>query len=80
MGDGDDVEATTFLVKATERESGLWTSIDYLRHIVRGLRDHKIPEDYIARVIEIAIETNRRAVEVPPDAPDDLRALLKPDV
>lgn len=80
MDGGGDVEATTFLVKSTERKPGLWTSTDYLRHIVRGLRDHKIPEEYIARVIEIAVETNQKAAEVPPAGPEDLRALLKTDV
>ena len=78
--DGVEVEATTYLVKAQDRHEGLWTSTAYLRHIVSGLRDHKIPEEYIARVIEIAVETNQKATGVPPDGPEDLRALFKTDV
>ncbi len=55
---GREVEATTFLVKPAEREPGLWTSADYVGHIVRGLRAHGVPADYVERVIAIAIRTN----------------------
>ena len=41
---GEEMEATTFFVKCTERQEGLWTSAEYVRYIVRGLRDREIPE------------------------------------
>jgi cation transport regulator ChaC len=59
--DGEEVEATTFLVKSDEQRTGLWTSFDYVQYIVRGLRTHEVPEEYVQRVIDIAIQTNNRA-------------------
>jgi len=57
---------TTFLVKPKERRHGLWTSAEYVGHIVTGLRVHGVQEvdpGYIQHVIDIAIETNRRAAQ-----------------
>jgi hypothetical protein len=59
---GEEVEATTFLVKENVRRDGLWTSGKYVGHIVAGLRAHEVPDDYIQHVIDIALETNRRAL------------------
>ena len=50
----------TFLVRESERRSGLATSAAYVSWIVYGLRAHGVPEEYIARVIEVAVETNQR--------------------
>jgi AIG2 family protein len=60
---GEEVTVTTFFVRPNERRPGLWTSFDYVQHIVNGLRSHEIPEEYVQRVIDIAIETNNRATE-----------------
>jgi len=59
---GEEVEASTFLVKMDARRQGLWTSVDYVGHIVKGLREHEIAEEYVQHVIDIAIETNRKAL------------------
>jgi cation transport regulator ChaC len=56
-------KATTFVVKQGERRQGLATSAAYVSWIVYGLRDHGVPEPYIAHVIQVAIETNCRARE-----------------
>jgi hypothetical protein len=56
---GEEIEAITFLVKSTEKRTGLWTSLDYVQHIVEGLRSHEVPEEYVQRVINIAIEANK---------------------
>src|SRR6266851_744769 len=61
--DGVGVTVTTFLVKADEQRSGLWTSFEYVQHIVRGLRTHEVSEEYVQRVIDIAIQTNNRAAQ-----------------
>jgi GNAT superfamily N-acetyltransferase len=58
---GAEVEATTFTVKPDARRQGLWTSAEYVRHIIYGLRAHDVPEEYVQRVIDIATETNQRA-------------------
>lgn len=55
---GEEVEATTFLVKRHERRTGLWTSADYVGHIITGLRAHNVPEDYVQYVIDVAMATN----------------------
>lgn len=58
---GEEVAATTFLVKPKERRSGLWTSAAYVSWIICGLRAHGVPEDWISHVLQVAIETNERA-------------------
>ena len=58
---GAEVEAITFTVKPDAKRQGLWTSADYVRHIVCGLRAHDVPEEYVQRVIDIATETNQHA-------------------
>jgi hypothetical protein len=59
---GEEVEATTFLVKSDDIRKGLWTSADYVGHTIKGLRDHEVAEEYIQHVIDIALETNEKAV------------------
>ncbi len=51
----------TFVVCPADRQDRLWTSADYVRHIVEGLRAHGVAEDYVWRVIRKAVETNRSA-------------------
>lgn len=60
---GEEVEAATFLVKSAGRQAGLWTSSDYVGHIVSGLRAHQAPEEYVQRVIDIAVQTNNLTVQ-----------------
>ena len=62
--EGHDQRAITFLVRAEERRTGLATSAAYVSWIIYGLRDHRVSEDWIAHVIEIAIETNARARDI----------------
>ena len=75
---GDVKTATTFVVKADRRHDGLWTSAEYVGHIVNGLHDHDVPEEYIQHVIEVAIETNRRAGEKAQEQSDLIAALFEP--
>jgi hypothetical protein len=58
---GEPREAVTFIVREAEHRQGLATSAAYVSWIVYGLRDHGVPEDWIAHVVEVAIETNARA-------------------
>ncbi|MDT8067941.1 MAG: hypothetical protein ROO76_07200 [Terriglobia bacterium] len=60
---GKEVEAVTFLVKKDDRRTGLWTSAEYVGHIVTGLRANDVAEEYIQRVIETAIRTNGESTE-----------------
>jgi AIG2-like family len=48
---GEIKDAKTFLVKADHRQASLWTSGDYIGYIVKGLREHQVPEEYVQRVI-----------------------------
>ena len=59
---GNEVEnVTTFLVKSDARRTGLWTSAAYASWIIYGLREHGVPEDYIAYVQEVAKRTNAQS-------------------
>ena len=58
---GELREAITLVVREKDRRQGLATSAAYLSWIVYGLRDHLVTEDWIAHVVEVAIETNARA-------------------
>ena len=58
---GETQTAITFLVKPDARREGLWTSSDYVRHIVDGLRGHDVSEDYVWHVIGVALKTNQSA-------------------
>jgi cation transport regulator ChaC len=59
--DGKEQEAVTFLVREAERRTSIATSAAYVSWIVYGLRNHSVPEEYIAHVVDVAIETNQRA-------------------
>jgi cation transport regulator ChaC len=61
--DGREVRATTFLVKKDAERDGLWTSREYVEHIVAGLRQNTAPPEYIEHVITVAVEHNQRAKE-----------------
>ena len=54
--DGGIVTALTYTVKCPKQ--GLKTSIDYVRHIICGLREHSISDKYITKVKAIAAANN----------------------
>ena len=61
---GATMTATTFRVRRDKRELGRHTTVDYVRHIVKGLRAHDVEEvdpAYIQHVIDIALRTNEQA-------------------
>lgn len=60
-GNEPEEDVVTFLVVNDARRQDLWTSHDYVNHIVSGLRAHGAPEQYVADVIATAIRTNVRA-------------------
>lgn len=49
-------ESITYV--ALNRESGLRTSLEYARYIIRGLREHNVPGDYIKYVKVRVIANN----------------------
>jgi hypothetical protein len=53
---GEVVEAVTYTV--IEREQNILTNAAYVGHILEGLREHGVPNDYIERVKSIAIANN----------------------
>ena len=53
---GAIVSALTYTVK--HPKPGLMTDIVYVRHIIFGLREHRVPLRYIAKVKAIAIANN----------------------
>jgi hypothetical protein len=54
--DGQVLTAITYTVRAPQ--AGLRTNSEYVRHIVTGLREHAIPEEYVAKVKAIASANN----------------------
>ena len=38
-------EVITYVVR--DKENGIQTSLDYCRHIIEGLREHNVPDEYI---------------------------------
>jgi hypothetical protein len=77
---GEAVEATTFWVKPERRQDNLWTSAQYVGHIVMSLRSHGVPEEHVQRVIDIALETNCRAVGTPKDEGAKIESLRDREV
>ncbi len=61
--EGNEQEVITFVVKENERQRDLATSAAYVSWIVYGLRAHAVPEEYIDHVVQVAVETNKRAGE-----------------
>jgi len=59
--DGNEREATTFVVREESRCERLATSAAYVSWIIYGLRSHGVPEDWIGHVVDVAVETNNRA-------------------
>jgi len=48
--DGTSLEQEVITYVAIKRQSGIQTSLEYASHIVLGLREHNVPEDYIEYV------------------------------
>lgn len=55
--DGAELRAMTYLVK--DPKSGLKTTFDYVKHILDGLKEHGIPEEYRQYVVSRIIANNR---------------------
>ncbi|HJX19290.1 MAG TPA: gamma-glutamylcyclotransferase family protein [Acidiferrobacterales bacterium] len=55
-GDGSTVYAMTYVVK--DRRSDLKTAYAYVRHILLGLKEHNIPNEYCQYVRSKVIENN----------------------
>ena len=51
------VSAVTFLVKASAPRTDKPTSLAYVKHIVKGMREREIPEEYIRDVLDRALGT-----------------------
>lgn len=54
--DGSKLNAITYVVK--DRKNGLKTSLDYVQHILVGLKEHNIPDGYCKYVRTQIIENN----------------------
>lgn len=65
---GLPVEREVITYVARNRRSELRTSLQYARHIIRGLREHNAPDDYIEYVKARVIANN-------PDLRNDIEAL-----
>ena len=56
---GETTSAITFVVKESARVYGKPTSAKYVGHIVKGLRCHAVPEEYVCGVISAALANLR---------------------
>jgi gamma-glutamylcyclotransferase len=54
--DGTVVDAQTYVVQAPR--AGLRTSLEYVTHIVRGLREHDADQTYISKIKDAAAQNN----------------------
>lgn len=69
--DGSELSAMTYVVK--NRKTDLRTSLTYARHILNGLKEHDIPEEYCKYVV-------LRIIENCPDLEKEILAIsLLPD-
>ena len=57
IAQGQTHSAITFLVRESERVTDKPTSSAYVWHIVKGLRDYGVPEEYVDGVIATALES-----------------------
>lgn len=58
--DGTPVEKViTYVVKPDERANDIQTSVEYCSHILNGLRQHDVPNDYIEYVKRQMIANNQ---------------------
>jgi hypothetical protein len=54
--DGPKVNALTYVVK--DRKANIKTSMEYVQHILDGLKEHSIPEEYRRYVVSQVIANN----------------------
>ena len=71
--------AITFLVKSEHRVGNLATSAKYVSHIIKGLRAFDVPDDYVQKVIDIAIANLEAASESAAAQKPALEQLRTPD-
>ncbi len=62
------IEQEIITYVARNRKSGIRTSLEYARHIIMGLHEHNVPDDYIEYVKARVIANN-------PDLRNDIEAL-----
>ncbi len=55
-GDRKIVETITYVAKS--KCAGLETSYEYVKHIIKGLEEHDIPESYVRKVKRKIVENN----------------------
>jgi cation transport regulator ChaC len=63
---GIEQRATTFVAREKDRRGGIKTSLEYVRHIVTGLREQAVRNEYIEELKKTAAENNpeiKRAIE-----------------
>lgn len=63
---GATKRVTTFRVKRKSRRTGLYTTEEYVAHIVKGLRAHGVEDldpAYIQHIIDVAVRTNAVATD-----------------
>jgi len=53
---GEIISAITYIVKC--KRKGFKTSLEYARHIIKGLEEHHIPNEYIQKVKQKIVENN----------------------
>lgn len=58
LQNGLELAALTFVARDDDRQERLRTSAEYLGHIIRGLREQGVSEEYIGTVKQIAAENN----------------------
>jgi len=66
LPNGEEPDAATFVVREEFREEGLRTSAEYVSHILQGLREQGVSDEYLREVKRIAVGNNpdiRQAVE-----------------
>jgi len=56
--DGDLLDAWTYTVRPEKREKGLRTSLEYVNHILTGLKENQAPEEYIEEVKARILKNN----------------------
>ncbi|MBI1852370.1 MAG: gamma-glutamylcyclotransferase [Planctomycetes bacterium] len=71
----EPMTSVTFLVKRDKRSTGLITGAWYVSWIVYGLREQGVPEEYVQHVVDVALETNHRAVTTGQEQSDLIRSL-----
>ena len=75
---GETTSAITFVVKESARVYGKPTSAKYVGHIVKGLRCHAVPEEYVCGVISAALANLRSSGQAGGSQWAQIEALRRP--